>query len=336
MTTHRRPTAWLAVLTCACALAACGGPDNGGGHPADRSRSPSARAMTSEPPPAPTPPAPTPPSPPRPSPPHPPPHPPSHPPSHPTDGTADSLLADQIALLAAGDGASPDCPADLSRLPGLGSPAVWIGNIAGKQRVTFPEESGLCLSGFSDAEPVQITVSTGAGRYTTSVQPTPGPPTGSQDEAPDSLFRGGTLAAHEVGGGVMQSEQWWFIPPDGAREELAASGKLTLRATQGSLTADYEQPVQLPDRPERMWVTPVSHTLLVYGFEPGSRIPIGLYKEDVPDEHAVLVRRIGTVTMPRSRAATFTVPAGVLAETRNQGRFCVTVPLPTQYNCPTL
>ncbi|MFF5703667.1 hypothetical protein ACFY7H_14325 [Streptomyces sp. NPDC012794] len=260
---------------------------------------------------------------------------PSASPSVTADPATDVLLAQQITLLAAGDGAVPDCAADLGRIPGAGEvPAVWIGNIRGRDRVLTPDEVALCLNGFAPGEPVEVTVTAGGKQYTTTARPASSGLTSSTLEPSDSLFAHRELTVHELGNGVLQSEKWWFVPPDTAREDLAAAGELTIRATQGALSARHSHPVELPDRPDRMRVDEGSHRILVHGFEPGTRLPVGLYAADASSNSASLVRQIGTVVMPRSRTAVFTVPAAVVEETRGKGVYCVTVPMEAQYNCP--
>ncbi|WP_406368280.1 hypothetical protein [Streptomyces sp. NBC_01546] len=255
-----------------------------------------------------------------------------------TDSATDVLLAQQITLLAAGDGAAPDCTADLGRIPGLsGSPAVWVGNIRGLDRVTTPDEVALCLSGFSPDEPVKVIVTAGGRQYASTAQPTASELTYAHFEPSESLFTGQVLTVHPQGDGVLQSEKWWFVPPGAAREDLAAAGTLTIQATQGSLTAQHSHSVELPGKPDRLVVDNGSHRILIYGFAPGARIPVGLYKTDSTtqsESRASLVQQIGTVVMPRSRTVVFTVPDAVVEETGNQGSYCVTVPMPEQYNCP--
>ncbi|MFD3939897.1 hypothetical protein ACFWSF_34135 [Streptomyces sp. NPDC058611] len=252
-----------------------------------------------------------------------------------TDPATDLLLAQQITVLAAGDGAAPDCTADPGRIPGLGDPtSVWIGNITGRDRVLTPDEVALCLSGFSPDKPVRVTVGAGGRQYTTTARPTSSTLTHAKLEPADSLFTGRELTVHGHGDGVLQSEKWWFVPPDAAREALAATGELTIEATQGELTARHSHPVELPYRTDRMGMDHGSHRILVYGFQPGTRLPVGLYAIAPSSDKASLVRQIGTVLMPRSKTAVFTVPDAVVEETRGRGRYCVTVPLPEQYNCP--
>lgn len=253
----------------------------------------------------------------------------------PTDPATDMLLAQQITVLAAGDGAVPDCAADLGRIPEVGQgPAVWIGNIAGLDRVLTPDEVALCLSGFTPGEPVEVTVTAGGKQYTTTARPGSPGLASTGLEPSGSLFDGRELTVHELGSGVLQSEKWWFVPPERAREDLAAAGELTIRATQGTLSARHVHPVELPDRTDRLTVDQGSHRILVYGFPPGTRLPVGLYTVDPSSQNASLVRQIGTVVMPRSRTAVFTVPDAVVEETGGRGVYCVTVPLDEQYNCP--
>lgn len=252
-----------------------------------------------------------------------------------TSPATDYLLAQQIAVLAAGDGAVPNCTADLARIPGLGTtPAVWIGSISGKNRVTTPDEVALCLSGFAPDQAVKVTVTAGTRQYVTSAEPAPGNLTYQHLEPSDSLFTGQALQVHAQGNGVLQSEKWWFVPIAAAREDLAAAGTLTIRATQGPLSAAHSQPVELPTLPNRLTVDTGSHQVLIYGFEPGKKVPVGLYKVDQQTQQAALVRQIGTVVMPRSRTVVFTVPDTVVSEVGSQASYCVTVPLEQQYNCP--
>ncbi|MEV6955564.1 hypothetical protein [Streptomyces sp. NPDC051183] len=256
-----------------------------------------------------------------------------------TNPATDVLLAEQITILAAGNGAVPDCTADLGKIPGIGggSPAVWIGNIRALDRVITPDEVALCLSGFSPDAPVDVVVTAGGRQYATTARPAASELTYAHDEPSESLFTGQALAVHPQGDGVLQSEKWWFVPPDAAREDLAAAGTLTIRATQGTLAARHSHPVELPDSPDRLVVDSGSHRILIYGFEPGARIPVGLYRTDSPTEagdRASLVRQIGTVVMPRSRSVVFTVPEDIVREAAGQGSYCVTVPMPEQYNCP--
>jgi hypothetical protein len=257
----------------------------------------------------------------------------------PPDGAADLLLAQQITLLGAGDGAAPDCVADLSVLPSrfLESAAAWVSSITGPKSIPIPQTVSLCLHGFSPNQEVKVTVSAGSRDYTTSVMPTTEKLTFQRYEPAASLFEGGLLKVYAVGNEVFQSERWDFVPPDPAREDLAAARRLTIRATQDGNTSSYAQPVALPTEPERFWVeTGKVHRLLVYGFKPGMRVPIGLYKGNQGIGEAKLVRRIGVVVMPQSRAAIFTVPQDVVAETGGKGDYCVTVPLKEQFNCPAL
>ncbi|MDX2395272.1 MULTISPECIES: hypothetical protein [unclassified Streptomyces] len=51
----------------------------------------------------------------------------------------------------------------------------------------------------------------------------------------------------------------------------------------------------------------ITHNLLVYGYLPGERVPIGLYQVE-NNSRPELVGELGTVIMPPSRIATFVIP----------------------------
>lgn len=254
-----------------------------------------------------------------------------------SDTTTDFFLAQQISLIAGGDGAVPHCSKDLSVLPAefQSAPAVWISSIYGPSSVLVAnDKSALCLNGFDQRKPITVTVSAGSKQYTTDVVPAAG--TFTSLLRPETLFTGTELSAYGIGNGVLQSAPWQFVPPDDARERVAAAGQLRISAVQGTLTASFTQPITLPSRRDREWLRgdDTFRRIVIYGFDPGTRLPVGLYFMDQPYQHAILIGRIGIVTVPASRTVVFTVPDQILNEDGG-GKYCITVPLDTQDNCPS-
>jgi hypothetical protein len=279
-----------------------------------------------------------------------------------TSGSADDpdvLLAQQITVIAAGDGARIDCRGNLDVQPAQ-HPDVWISSayidapFDDHRAVTYLiRESGLCLFGFSDKQSIKIHVRVGTAVFDTTVVPTATtpPPEFPEYEAPETLLRGGTLTVQHppVFDGqspepdpVLQSGMWWFLPPLKIRDAMAETGSLQISAAQAGRTASRTQHVVLPTSPDRIWLDHEAYELAVFGFAPGQVIPVGLYKLtgefDGPGETATLVGdSIGTVKMPPSRVAVFKVPADVVTSVAGGAvEYCITVPLETQYNCPPL
>jgi hypothetical protein len=260
-------------------------------------------------------------------------------------GATDLLLAQQIELLGAGNGLIPRCDWDASdppaRPPTGPGPVAWLSGVEGPAEVTISSHVWLCLRGFAPKDPITLTVSTDGHDFATTVVPVEGPLTYEHEERADTLFRGDRLTVHDIGGGVMQSEMWFLVPPDATREALAASGRITITATAAGRAVSYEQKIALPQVPERTWLDESRRYLLINGFTPGLRVPVGLYlgKSENPGLGiARLVRSIGTVVVPPSRVVVFTIPDEVTAQVRarayGDGDYCVTVPLETQENCP--
>ncbi|MGV9880014.1 hypothetical protein [Streptomyces sp. NPDC003006] len=253
----------------------------------------------------------------------------------------DLLLSRQIDLLAAGNGATADCAEDIEELPDhrADSPAAWVSSsIDGPKSPGIPQHVSLCLAGFSRGGPgdVDITVSVNGHAYATTAVPAEGSVTFQRLEPSSTLFRGGRLRLYDVGKGVQQSEMWSFVPPGAARERLADAGELTVSARSGGASATRDQAIELPSVPDRGWLDSDTRRLLVFGFEPGSRVPVGLYRTRPGGETAVLVRTIGTVLIPQSRTAVFPVPAEIRALADDSAEYRVTVPLSEQYNTPVL
>jgi hypothetical protein len=240
-------------------------------------------------------------------------------------------LPGQFAMHLGGGAHDADCFDDLSGLPPAfsTSPAVWMSDSRGPRKFVFVVDSALCLHGFSADRPITVTISDGVRRYTTPVQPTAG--TFSLKFKPaESLFNGAPLRVYDVGKGVMQSDSWPFVPPSPVRENIAKAGHITISASQAGVNASYRQAVGVPEYPGRdRLLGDNKRRLVVYSFDQGQRIPIGLYRKD-RQNHAKLVRQLGTVVMPRSRTAVFTVPRSAAGAS-----YCVTVPLKVQLNCPS-
>jgi hypothetical protein len=228
---------------------------------------------------------------------------------------------------------APDCARDLSSLPpGFAtSPAVWMSSVWGPSKRVFTYDNGLCLHGFTADRPVTVTITVDRRHYATTVQPVSGELTNLAYEPPETLFNRAPLRVYGIGSGLMQSEAWDFVPQSTAREGLAAAGHFTISATQGSTKASYRQSITVPPRPLRSRLRgDRNRRLAVAGFKRGEAVPIGLYRLSGKwSTTATLIRKIGTVVMPRSRTAVFTVPRSATGS-----KFCVTVPLEVQTDCP--
>jgi len=269
----------------------------------------------------------------------------------------DVLLAQQVELLAAGNGAAVDCRADIQDgvVPAVG-PSVWLSNSfaineARPLDLVLARQTGLCLHGFSITEPIQIEVDGGSTIFTTTVFPQPGPPPQDVDEAPETLFVNGTLNAYRppsfdpegatpptipADDTVLQSSMWELVPSADVRDRLAATALVNVRATQGDAEATSSQPVAVPTFRERHWLHGKPHILVVQGFPVGFQVPVGVYAIDAENTGS-LIEDIGTVEIPESRVATFQVPDEIVAEMSSDSQDqCVTVPLHDQYNCPLL
>lgn len=110
---------------------------------------------------------------------------------------------------------------------------------------------------------------------------------------------------------------------------------------QDVVSAEYDQQVELRTDRDRFLLAGPAATprLAIVGFEPGSRVPVGLYRLQSDGKAAGrLVRQIGLVTVPQSRVAVFDVPPDVLDEIRGDGVYCLTVPLDSteESDCPVV
>ena len=271
--------------------------------------------------------------------------------SEPTSDTEALLLARQVQLQEGGDGLGPHCrmdektPVEFEQVPG-----VWLHNLF--SQTDYPGVVVLCLRGFDPETPIDVVVGAGDLREQTTVTPSADEPTaqsslGYDEERPTTLFEdGGTLPVYSQGyggepiegpEGVMVSEMWHFMPPPDVREVLAEEGSFTLAATQGDRSATTEVEVPVPAEQAHYDVGSGSGRLLaVLGYPAGTRVPIGLYRNDDdlgPD--VALVKQIGSVTMPRSRVATMPLGAELLAG-EPLGSYCVIPPVAEPAACTDL
>ncbi|MFI0242128.1 hypothetical protein [Streptomyces sp. NPDC016845] len=255
-------------------------------------------------------------------------------------GDVDVLLADQITLFGAGNGTATDCSVDRPAQ----SPAVWMVSTSELQLVAHVS---LCLAGFGTDQEIDVTVTAGSRSYSVTAMPGPGPVDFLLDQPPETLFDQDKLPMYDIGDGTLQSGMWTFVPPDSARAQIAAAGGVRFSATQGDTRATGDQPIALPEEPDRIWLDAeasilpdpgFSHRLVVFGYEPGRRIPVGLYRVEEPGSSeggAVLERQLGIITMHSSRVTVYQVPADAL-QFSTGGRGCITVPIAKQYNCPSV
>lgn len=266
------------------------------------------------------------------------------------DEVTDLFLASQITSHAVGDGARVDCVADLDRLPakfGAG-PSVWLTGIRdGPDTLRVPFEVSLCIHGFPTDGILKVTASVGGLKYPTYVD-LPNGPLEDVDAAPETLFVGSSVEMFTTAGGILQSRLWEFVPPPAVLEDLASTGRVSLRVEHTkeledgveSVVAEHQQSVLMPTYRDRFILDEPrpGRRLAVVGFEPGLRVPIGLYRLDDAHGTGPLIRRIGIVVVPKSRVVVFDIPKDVLAQAEGDTRYCVTVPLPypdePEENCP--
>jgi len=255
--------------------------------------------------------------------------------------TEELLLGQQVRIQQGGDGLHPSCRIDADTPDVFRSdPGVWLHNLYSPS--SYPHISVLCLRGFSTGTPIDVEVSGDGFSFHTSVQPVDASPEadpnslGYEEEGPETLFvDGGQLAVytHDYGDyelegppGVMSSEMWEFLPPAPVREAIATTQAIRLTATQGGMTATGEQPVVTPTA-TAYYVAHVPSTMLVVeGFAVGAEVPVGVYRRSVDLSSATLVEEAGSVTMPRSRVATFPV-GGDTFTGLPAGSYCLMPPL---------
>lgn len=247
-------------------------------------------------------------------------------------------LPGQLVLHPGGGGRGPDCISDLAELPPrfATSPAVWLSGMSGPKKLLLALPVALCLHGFATDRPVRVTVTVGGHRYRTTVTPAAGTLTLNRFQPAETLFNGARLPVYSEGRGVLASDEWGFVPPSRARDSIVAAGRITTAAAQGRTSASYQQRAVLPGIPGQDWIPGQHrHRLVIFGFPQGQQVPVGLYRKARRGQNLVLllVRRIGAVTMPRSRIAVFTLPRKV-TETGEQ--YCASAPVTTQTSCPGL
>ena len=197
--------------------------------------------------------------------------------------------------------------------------------------------TGLCLSGFDPQGPVVLNVRAGETAWTTQVLfDTEATEYNQAESSRETLFDGSPITSVALTDSeYFQSPTWVFVPPDDARDALTVAGEITVDAEQGDLTASATHQVQPEAEPGQTWIDR-PYELAVYGFEPGANVPIGLYQNADPgsDYNMNLVKQIGTVTMPKSRVAVFSVPQELVEPYAGQFTHCVAAPIgEIAYNC---
>jgi hypothetical protein len=229
-------------------------------------------------------------------------------------------------------------------------PGVWLHILTSP--TDYPGVVVLCLRGFDPSSTIDVVVESGGFRALTTVTPSTEEPTaesslGYDEEAPTTLFDGGgELRVYTQGYGgepiegpksALVSEMWHFMPPADVREVLAAEGSFRLTADQGDRTAMTEVEVPVPDEQAHYDVgSGPDRQLAVLGYPAGARVPIGLYRNDQDfDSGVMLVKQIGTVTMPDSRVATMPLRRNLLDDVP-LGSYCAIPPVTSPTDCTTL
>jgi hypothetical protein len=157
--------------------------------------------------------------------------------------------------------------------------------------------------------------------------------------SPESLFDGRELVA-TAGDGYLVSDEWQFVPPLPVRDDLAATGQLTVTATQGELQATTTQSLVPLDSGPGQWTVysgedgAAPRALAIWGFDAGSRIPIGLYRAAGDEGDYQLVEQIGEVAIPSSGVAVFDIPPSIVANASSgNGEYCVAGPFLIVHDC---
>ncbi|MFF4263599.1 hypothetical protein [Streptomyces virginiae] len=230
---------------------------------------------------------------------------------------------DELALLTRGR------PAD--------RPMAWVSSGRDERQsgdaVTFAlgGRSALCLYGFAQGRPITVTIAAGGRTYTTPVTSVAALSSGNPSK--EELFNGRGLEVEDLGGGFLRSGHWTFLPPDPAREAVAAAGRLTLTASAGGTRATGGIPLRRTRGAETVEGWERGHRLAVFGFPAGARVPIGIYRltRTEASARAVLVRKVGQVVMPRTGLAVLTIPQDVFrlvteAPPQEEASYCLSVP----------
>ncbi|MEU5809255.1 hypothetical protein [Streptomyces sp. NPDC047718] len=226
-------------------------------------------------------------------------------------GAPDFLLAQQFDLGGSG-GIQVGCDEDVKLVAQNRPTAVWLTSSTDENvAVVLGATSILCLYGFQKDKPITVTVTAGGRAYTTPIRPVSEI---SSDGGGGDLFNGQPIEVRDLGDGILESGFLSFFPPDPAREAIALAGRLSLTASSGDLHTANEVPLIWEEgvgASEAEWKR---HQSAVYGYPPGTRVPIGLYHVATREgelDQAVLVRRVGEVVMRESRIAVFTIPQDV-------------------------
>ncbi|MEU6755508.1 hypothetical protein [Streptomyces sp. NPDC046685] len=243
----------------------------------------------------------------------------------------DFLLSQQFDL-GGSAGTQFGCSEDLNDRA-KDRPLVWLTSSEDENvRAMLNRQSLLCLYGFPKSKTITVTVTAGGRAYATPLRLVSEL---SSEGGGGDLFNGRPIEVQDQGDGVLQSEYLWFFPPDPAREAIALDGRLRLAASSGDLRTANEVPLGWEEGAGATEAEWKRHQIAVYGYPPGTRVPIGLYRvhddEDTEGEVAVLKRRVGEVVMPESRIAVFTIPPDVFrivsAEPESGGQYyCLSVP----------
>jgi len=264
--------------------------------------------------------------------------------------TEELLLARQVQLQEGGDGLFPNCRLDEETPPEFErDPGVWLNSLYSS--TDYPGITVLCLRGFEASEPIEVVLNSGDFRSMTTVRPVQAVPTGVSplgydDEVPTTLFddqgelRVYTQSADTEDGaiegprGSMVSQMWQFLPPSDAREQLAASGSLTISAEQGDVRASMRLPIQVPQERAHYDVGAVDRQLAVVGYPAGARVPIGVYRQG-SGPAVTLVKQVATVTMPASQVASLPLRQKLLRGVP-EGDYCVMPPVSVPPGCAEL
>lgn len=259
-------------------------------------------------------------------------------------GSGERLLLDRQAfLLEAGNGEESDCSGNLHRIPRASAtaPAVWLDVRDFIGAVSPVEHVVLCLHGFDPSEPIDITVTAGAFSARTSAGTTVARPTSSYFLDSRTLFTDGAelpLVPEREAIGFLTTDPWRFMPPKPAREELARTGIMEIAAAQSLKRATYKQPFEPrtdPGMESLDGLSPSDVRIGVWGFKPGTDVPVGLYRLGAPPNggsRADLVEQLGTVTTDQAWAAEYAVPPRLLHRLP-PGKYCISFPVGEDAYC---
>lgn len=236
------------------------------------------------------------------------------------------------------------CREHLDELPAsfAEGPAVWMGTAHPGEPLTPFDHTWLCLHGFDPDATVDITVST--GEFTARTTADARTPHRLESLHPHTLFtdRDHIWLDRDEEPGFLLSNMWTLAPAERLLAEMVREGRLTLTATQGAVTAVFDQPVAprtIPGREALSGLHPSVSRIIIWGFRRGTEVPVGLYRKLPPPDGyasgpAELVEQLASVRMGQSWSAEYTVPEDLLHRVP-PGDYCVTVPLDEQFNCPS-